>query len=145
MVEEAKQDFESKIDVKVPLVELYLSGMPFALKSRRGVAIVLSFFGDVDEVGELMQKSSHETRAYFVNANGLKGFIKSVIVTFLRKAEEKGELKGALKHYKIEMGATEHQEVEIKALLADLEDMPTDKERINYLESKYPYLFILVL
>ena len=144
MVEEAKQDFESKIDVKVPLVELYLSGMPFALKSRRGVAIVLSFFGDVDEVGELMQKSSHETRAYFVNANGLKGFIKSVIVTFLRKAEEKGELKGALQH-KIEMGATEHHEVKIKALFADLDDMPTDKERINYLESKYPYLFILVL
>ena len=38
------------------------------LQSRMVIALVLSFYGDRDQVGVLMQKLSHRTRAYFVNA-----------------------------------------------------------------------------
>ena len=37
------------------------------------LAIAFSFSGDSEEVGEFMQKASHKTRSYYVNANGLKG------------------------------------------------------------------------
>ena len=38
---------------------------------------MFSFYGYREEVGVLMQNCSHKTRAYFVNANCLKGFIQS--------------------------------------------------------------------
>ena len=49
--------------------------MPFALKTRYGIAIVFAFWDDDEEVKRLMQKASHKTRAYYINANGFNGFI----------------------------------------------------------------------
>lgn len=54
------------------------------------MANVLSFFGDSDEVGDFMQKGSHKTRAYFINANGLPGFVVPYCITeYLKRAQEK--------------------------------------------------------
>ena len=65
-----------------------LKGMPFKLKTRYGMVTVFSYFGDSEEVGELMQKVSHKTRAYYVNINGFRGFIKPYSITKdLRKAK----------------------------------------------------------
>ena len=50
--------------------------MPFdKLNTRNGTAIVLSYYGDRDDVCELMQKISHKSRAYFENAKQLRGFL----------------------------------------------------------------------
>ena len=67
--------------------------MPFALKSRNGVAITFSFFGDSTEVCDFMRQASHKTRAYIVNAKGLPGFlVKPTIIETLRVAENAGKL-----------------------------------------------------
>ena len=73
-----------------------LKGMPFKLKTRYGIATVFSYYGDNEEVGELMQKISHMTRAYYVNINGFKGFIKPSLITILWK--EKQELVKVTEH-----------------------------------------------
>ena len=50
--------------------------LPFGnLKTRNGTAIVLSYYGNNVEVFELMQTTSHLSRAFIINANGLKGFL----------------------------------------------------------------------
>ena len=67
--------YESRLSLNVKIKNAHRSGLPFSLKSRNGVAIVFSFYGDSEKVGIFMQKASHKTRAYYVNANGLKGFI----------------------------------------------------------------------
>ena len=60
--------------------------MPFgALKSRLGIATVLSYFGGKDEVHGLMRVMSHKTRAYIKNAEGLKGFLVTSGITHLLK------------------------------------------------------------
>ena len=67
--------FESRLRLKVKIKQAFRSGLPFSLKSRNGVAIVFSFYGDSEKVGTFMQRASQKTRAYYINANGLKGFI----------------------------------------------------------------------
>ena len=63
--------------------------MPFKLKTRYGIATVFCYFGDSEEVGELMQMASHKTRAYYVNIEGFRGFIKPFSITKdLKKAEQ---------------------------------------------------------
>lgn len=59
---------------------------PFALKSRHGIAVVFSFFGDYAEVRDFMQNASNKTRAYFVNSNGLRGFVVSILLEVLIRA-----------------------------------------------------------
>ena len=59
--------------------------MPFSLQTRLGIATVLSLLGDGDVVGEIMQKASHKTRAYYINIKGLPGFVIPSILTTLRK------------------------------------------------------------
>lgn len=56
------------------------------------MAVVLSFYGDSEKVDEFMQKASHRTRAYHVNANLLKGFLVLSIITILKRAEARQEL-----------------------------------------------------
>ena len=67
--------FESRLSLKAKIKKAYRSGLPFSLKTRNGVAIVFSFYGDSEKVGTFMQRASQKTRAYYVNANGLKGFL----------------------------------------------------------------------
>ena len=67
-----------------------MKSLPFGLlKSRISVATILSYFGYSDKVSDLMQGLSHKTRAYFVNAGKLKGFLTPYSVTgFLEEAHE---------------------------------------------------------
>ena len=47
------------------------------LPSHNGIAIIFSFFGKRGEVCQLLQEMSHQTRAYCVKTNGLKGFVRN--------------------------------------------------------------------
>ena len=85
MVEPADMSFESKVKVKVPIVDDYRKEQPFAMNSRHGIAIVFAFYGDSDQVGEFMQKASNKTRAYYINANGLQGFVVPYSIIALLK------------------------------------------------------------
>ena len=52
---------------------------------------MLSYYGFADEVYELMQTTSHATRAYIHKANGLKGFLIpsiSMLLTAVSQTEE---------------------------------------------------------
>ena len=138
MVEGATVDmkFSSKFNLKVTLRKEYLSRQPFTLKSRHGIALVFAFWGDSDKVSEFMQKTSHKTRSYYVNANELKGFVVSIsIMELLKRAEAEKEL----------VEATKHQHVDMQALLEKLESLKTNKERIDYLGLWCPSLCIFVL
>jgi len=48
---------------------------------------MLGFLGDSDEILNLMQRLSHSTRAYLVNAKGLKGFLVLGITAIFKEAE----------------------------------------------------------
>ena len=69
--------------VKVPIRADQLKGLPFSLKSRNGIAIVFSFFGDNELVADLMQKTSHATREYYFHSLGFHSFVKPSIVDVL--------------------------------------------------------------
>ena len=58
----------------------------------------MTYFGDNEKVYDFMQKISHRTRAYLVNANGLKGILTPGIVTALRDSSETGELEAVTKY-----------------------------------------------
>ena len=62
------------------------------MQARAPIGIVFSFFGYSHEVHDLMSTMSHTTRAFIVNAEGLRGFVKLSIVSVLRSAELSGEL-----------------------------------------------------
>ena len=58
------------------------------------MATVLSFYGDSEQVGFLMQTASHKTRAYYINANGFSGFVvESAIIDVLKKAFEQKQFE----------------------------------------------------
>ena len=59
---------------------------------------MLSYFGFYHEVLPKMQRISHSTRAYIINARGLQGFlIKVNFMQILTEADAKGWLKDAKK------------------------------------------------
>merc|ERR1719266_513850 len=92
--------------MKVPIKTNHLQGQPFALKSRLGIAFVLAFYGDREEVSEFMQKASHRTRSYYINANGLKGFIAAFsIINDVIKADSNGDLEEVTKYQKVDVQA----------------------------------------
>ena len=63
-------------ETEVPIKDEYRKLLPFgSLQSRNAVAIIFSLYGDSDQVLEIMRRASHRTRAYIVNAKGLKGFV----------------------------------------------------------------------
>ena len=64
---------------------------------------MFSYYGDSSEVANFMQKASNKTRAYYVNANGLKGFLVNSIVTILRRADTNSELAEATKHQELDL------------------------------------------
>ena len=84
--------------------------MPFgAMKSRHGVAVMLSFLGSKIKVYELMRTMSHRTRAYIHNANGLKGFLtRGTVLNILEDLQ--GNKKELLK-------MTDYQLIDIPELL----------------------------
>lgn len=64
------------INFKVAIHFQDSSKLPFGqLQSRIGIALVLSYLDFNEEIADLMQKISHLSRVYFINGNGLKGFL----------------------------------------------------------------------
>ena len=60
----------------------YLISLPFGkIQSRHAIAMMLSYFGSNEEVYDIMRRTSHKTRAYIINAEGLKGFLVPYSVT----------------------------------------------------------------
>ena len=83
-----------------------------------------------------MQKISHKTRAYYINANGIKPFIVPYsCIEDLRVAEDSGELENL----------TKYQYVDINEFTKLFESMPTNKERVHFLSRRYPCLYIFLL
>ena len=106
------------------------------MKTRNGIAIIFSFWGDSVEVTEFMQETSHQTRSYYINANRLKGFLIPYSMTDnLRRAHISLELQDV----------TKYQQVDMKALLSLLESMQNDQQRFDYLSVWCPCLHIYVL
>ena len=62
--------------IKVGLKPELLKGMPFGtLKSRYALGLIFSLAGFKEEMFLILQNTSHKTRAYLWNANGLRGFL----------------------------------------------------------------------
>ena len=127
---------KGKISIKVPIREEYTSLLPFSLKSRNGIAITFSYFGDKHEVGQVLQSASHKTRAYFKNANLLQGFlVAGRVIKILKIAQANGEL----------MEMAEEINIDIISLITYLETLENDSARIEYLGETYPDLCIFAL
>ena len=136
MVEAATKSFEDSVDVVVPIRDKFRHLLPFNLKSRHGIAVVLSYFGDRYNVMQLMQYASHMTRAFFFNANGLIGFlIDDSVVNDLRRADEKNEL----------VKVNRFQKVDLNVVLELLVRMPSKKEKLSYLSERYPAMCMFVM
>ena len=130
-------DFWSdRSDLRVNIRVEHYPKLPFSLESRNGVAIVFSYFGDSEEVSCFMQTASHMTRAYYINAKGLKGFLVPYsIVKDLREAMANGQLRKVTDGFK----------VNLKYLIEFISKMKTNKHRLNFLGERYPDLCIFVM
>ena len=77
--EKSKQEAESNrkvLYVRVGIRDEYYKLLPLGnLQARVGVATVLSYYGTNERVYYLLQRTTHKTRAYIINAVGLKGFL----------------------------------------------------------------------
>ena len=106
------------------------------MKTRFGIATVFGLFVDNEAVSEFMMKASHKTRAYFVNAKQLRGFVIPFSITeFLKKAQENNQLSKVARHQRIDMDA----------LCKTLDQMKSTDEKYNYLSIRYPGLYVFVL
>ena len=129
----AKEDKKFKVAIK----EEYLKALPFGkLESRVAIATVLSYFDLSDYVSNSMQAISHRTRAFFVNAGGLNGFI--VRYTF------RSQLQAVLKVSKLEE-VTKLQQFDIKTLYQELNCFKTATEKKKFVSTSYPVLFEFIL
>ena len=72
--------------------------MPFANFKALPVAITLSYYGDREQVYDLMQKCSHKTRAYIVNAPGLRGFLIPTVIAMIRRIRSGSEFINIAKY-----------------------------------------------
>ena len=97
----SKEDKRFKVAIK----EEYLKALPFGkLQSRVAIATVLSFFDLSDQVSDNMQIISHKTRAFFVNASGLKAFIVPyTILGQMQAAQKIGKLEEVNKLHLFDM------------------------------------------
>ena len=83
-----------------------------------------------------MQSASHQTRAYFKNANLLQGFlVAGRLIKILKIAQANGEL----------MEMAEEINIDIISLITYLETLENDSARIEYLGETYPDLCIFAL
>ena len=90
---------------------------------------------DFDKVCTFMQKASKRTRSYYVNANGLRGFVIPCLITkYLKRAKDQNQLEEV----------TKHQLIDMDALFMLLDKMKSNEERKEYLGIQYPCLYIFV-
>ena len=104
------------------------------LPSRFVVATIFTLCGDFMDFANFMQYGSHRTRAYFIHADGLRGYFGGIVRIILKEAIANGEFKEV----------TKHQKVHARLLLAELKEMPTEQYKIDYLGRWYPCLYIYV-
>ena len=100
--------------------------LPFGrdvLPSRHVVALIMTYYGDSDNVHMLMQLGNNKTRAYFVNENGLKGFIVRGVIGLLKDLEMTPEWKEV----------TQYQHVDMQTLCVELGSKKDAKEKIDFL------------
>ena len=85
--------------------------IPFGkIVSKYAISIILSYYGPSDDVHDLMQRTSHLTRAYFINEDRLR--------CFLIKIKKKGimsPLKKNLHSYAVEM--FQHAQIDLQLIL----------------------------
>ena len=80
--------------IKVQIREDLKKGLIFGLEARLPIGIILGYLGFRHEVVRLMQTISNATRAYIINADGLRGFlIEMDILKALREADESKQLE----------------------------------------------------
>ena len=85
--------------MRVPLVNKYRAGQPFALKSRLGIAFVFGYMADSEGVSTFMQRASKKTRSYYVNANCLNGFVIPYSITkYFKRDQEQNEISEVTRH-----------------------------------------------
>ena len=81
-----------------------MHSIPFPLlQSRLIIASILTFYGDINDVYHLLQITSHKTRAYILNANGLKGFLVPTVTSVLKKALADDELADVTEYQRVDM------------------------------------------
>ena len=96
---------------------------------------MLSYLGDQEEVYGLMRVTSHRTRAYIKNADGLKGFlVASSIAHVLRPLTGTEDLKKL----------AEYQHIDIANVLIEIEKKESNAEMMSFLSEQYPSLFLYV-
>ena len=107
------------------------------IQSRLATALIFSYVGNQHQVPGILQKLSHRTRAYIVNADGLKGFLIRLgkVAGIIHNAERMGRLKEVLRW----------QQVEIKVVKKLLRNQKTEEGQLFVLKHKYPALHLYAL
>ena len=83
-------------DIKAPIVDELKRGLVLGLQARLPIGSILSFAGYHHQIMPLMQTLSHSTRAYIINADGLRGFVLVFdIMNFLKVEDEASQLEHA--------------------------------------------------
>ena len=89
---------------------------------------------DSEKVSIFMQKASKKTRSYYANSEGLRGFVMPYSITKYLKNANAQKLQEL----------TRYQVIDMEPLVKLLDEMETNQERIEYLSTKYPCLYIFV-
>ena len=95
------------------------------------MATTLSFFGFSWEVINFMQRASHGTRAYIINAGMLKGFLKDSYITHTLSLEMKINPK------KLQFLAEKDTAHEVFNVIKKISEMPK-KSRYDWMFFKEP-------
>ena len=74
-----------------------------SIQSRNVLAILFSLYGDSHDVSWLMQRLSHSSRAYFINAGLLKGFLVPLTFHRILNLATEEEVQALSKHQHIDM------------------------------------------
>ena len=82
-----------------------------------------------------MQKLSHRTRAFFYNADQLKGFLSPVGIHEILKRISKSERKMLFKYHDVDMNL----------VFASLVSLASSNAQIEYLKDRLPQLAIFVM
>ena len=99
------------------------------------IATILGYLDFRFYVIPILQRLSHSTRAYIVNADGLPGFFTLDIFNILKNADEKGQLKYARKSKAFDI-------IELKD---ELNTKNSNELKMEHLRQSYPSLYVHVL